>query len=44
VGRPYSGRRVILLVDVRDVRILGLDGSSLRHLSLDPTKDYQPQP
>jgi hypothetical protein len=27
-----------------DVRILGLDGSLLRHLRLDTTKDYQPIP
>jgi hypothetical protein len=26
------------------VRILGIDGSPLRHLTLDTTKDYQPQP
>jgi len=25
------------------VRILGIDGSPLRHLTLDTTKDYQPQ-
>ena len=44
VGRAYAGWRVILLVAGRDVRILGLDGSPLRHLTLDPTKDYQPSP
>jgi transposase InsO family protein len=44
VGRPYAGWRVILLVDGREVRIIGLDGSPLRHLILDPTKDYQPAP
>ncbi len=44
VGRAYCGWRVILLVSGRDVRILGLDGSPLRHLILDPTVDYQPMP
>ena len=44
VGRAYCGWRVILLVAGRDVRILGLDGSPLRHLILDPTVDYQPMP
>ncbi len=42
VGRPYRGWRVVLLVAGRDVRILGLDGSLLRRLVLDPTRDYQP--
>jgi transposase InsO family protein len=41
VGRPYRGWRVVLLVAGRDVRILGLDGSLLRRLVLDPTRDYQ---
>jgi Integrase core domain len=31
VGCPYAGWRVILLVAGLDVRILGLDGSPLRH-------------
>lgn len=43
VGRAYAGWRVVILVAGTDVRILGLDGSPLRHLTLDPTKDYQPQ-
>jgi hypothetical protein len=44
IGRAYSGWRVVILVNGRDVRIIGLDGSPLRHLKLDPTIDYQPQP
>jgi hypothetical protein len=44
VGRAYADWRVILLVAGRDVQILGPDGSPLRKLRLDPTKDYQPQP
>jgi transposase InsO family protein len=41
VGCPYAGWRVILLVAGLDVQILGLDGSPLRHLTLDPGVDYQ---
>ncbi len=44
VGRPYAGWRVILLVAGRDVQILGIDGSPLRRLRLDPALDYQPMP
>ena len=42
VGRPYAGWRVVLLVAGLEVQILGLDGSPLRRLVLDPAKDYQP--
>lgn len=41
IGCPYAGWRVILLVAGLDVRVLGLDGSPLRHLTLDPSVDYQ---
>ena len=44
IGRPYAGWRVVLLVAGREVRILGVDGSPLRQLTLDPTHDYQPMP
>jgi hypothetical protein len=44
VGRAYRGWRVILLVAGREVRIVDLDGSPLRHLKLDPSKDYQRLP
>jgi transposase InsO family protein len=44
VGHPYAGWRVVLLVAGRDVRVLGIDGSPLRHLTLDPTRDYQRLP
>jgi len=42
IGAAYRGWRVVMLVAGLDVRILTLDGASLRHLTLDPTKDYQP--
>lgn len=41
VGRPHRGRRVLLLVCDLDVRILTEDGELLRHLTIDPTVDYQ---
>ena len=44
VGCPYSGWRVIMLVAGLDVQVLGLDGSPLRHLDLDPSVDYQRMP
>lgn len=44
VGAAYKNWRVILLVAGREVRIVSLDGSPLRRLILDPTKDYQPMP
>lgn len=44
VGRAYAGWRVVLLIDGLDVRVIGIDGSPLRHLKLDPTVDYQRMP
>ena len=44
VGRPYAGKRVIMLIAGRHVSVIGVDGSPLRRLKLDPTKDYQPMP
>jgi transposase InsO family protein len=43
VGRAHRGTRVILLVDGLDVRVVSEAGELLRHLTLDPTRDYQPQ-
>jgi transposase InsO family protein len=43
VGRIHKGVRVIMLVDGLDVRIVSEGGELLRHLTLDPTRDYQPQ-
>ena len=39
-----AGWRVIILIAGLDVQILGEDGSPLRTLALDLTKDYQRQP
>jgi transposase InsO family protein len=42
IGRDFSGRRVIVLVNGLDIRVLTDEGELLRHLELDPSKDYQP--
>lgn len=43
VGHAHKGKRVTLLVDGLDVRVVSTDGELLRHLTLDPGRDYQPQ-
>jgi transposase InsO family protein len=43
IGARHRGKRVLLLVKDLDVRVVSLDGELLRHLTLDPTRDYQPQ-
>lgn len=43
IGRPYAGWRVAMLIDGRNIEVVGLDGSPIRKLVLDPTKDYQRQ-
>jgi transposase InsO family protein len=41
IGNAYAGWRVAMLSEGLDIEIVGLDGSPLRRLKLDPTKDYQ---
>ncbi len=43
VGRAHRGKPVHLLVANKDVRILADDGSLIRQLTLDPSRDYQPR-
>jgi len=43
IGHGHKGKRVVMLIDGLDVRVLSEDGEPLRHLTLDPTRDYQPQ-
>jgi hypothetical protein len=43
VGHVHKGKRLILLMHGLDVRVISQDGELLRHLTLDPTRDYQPQ-
>jgi transposase InsO family protein len=42
VGRAHKGRKVIVLVCDLDIRVLSEEGELLRHLTLDPSRDYQP--
>jgi transposase InsO family protein len=44
IGRAYEGWRVAMLIEGLNVEVVGLDGSPLRRLVLDPTKDYQRMP
>jgi transposase InsO family protein len=44
VGATYRGWRIAMLVDGRNIEIVSLDGSPLRRLVLDPSRDYQPHP
>jgi transposase InsO family protein len=43
VGRSHAGTHVRLLVRELHIRIITEDGQLLRELTLDPTRDYQPQ-
>ena len=43
VGHAHDGKRVTLLVNGLDVRVMTDDGELLRHLTLDPSRDYQAQ-
>jgi transposase InsO family protein len=42
IGRTHRGRRVLLLIDGRDVRVLTSDGELLTRHQIDPTRTYQP--
>jgi len=42
LGRGRKGTRVLILVADLDVRVMTHEGELLRHLTLDPTRDYQP--
>jgi hypothetical protein len=37
---PGTRKRVIILIDGLDVRVLSEDGALLRHFTLDPTRTY----
>ena len=43
VGHAHKGKRVTLLVHGLDVRVISEDGELLRQLTLDTSRDYQPQ-
>ena len=43
IGRTHARTHVVLLVDDLDIRVINATtGELLRHLTLDPTRDYQP--
>ncbi|HEX6349683.1 MAG TPA: hypothetical protein VF160_09875 [Candidatus Dormibacteraeota bacterium] len=42
VGKAFKRQRVTLLVADAEVRVLAEDGTLLRALTLDPTRNYQP--
>jgi len=43
IGRIHEGTRVLLIVEGLDIRVLdATTGDTLRELTLDPTRDYQP--
>src|ERR671918_1552523 len=41
MGRALTGRRVILLVADRHIRVIDTEGQLLRELELDPSRNYQ---
>jgi transposase InsO family protein len=44
IGRAHAGTRVLMLIRELDIHIIDQDtGELLRELTLDPTRDYQPQ-
>jgi transposase InsO family protein len=42
LGAAYKHQRVTMLVANKEVRVLAEDGSLIRSLTLDPSRDYQP--
>ena len=44
IGRAYAGWSVAMLIEGLDIEVVGIDGSPLRRLVLDTTKDYQRTP
>ena len=44
MGARHRGRPVVMLIADRDIRVLTVeDGELVRHLTLDPSRDYQRQ-
>jgi transposase InsO family protein len=42
IGRAFKGRRVVLIIDGLDVRVIDEDGELIRTFVLDPDRIYQP--
>jgi len=44
IGRAHAGQTVLMLIDDLDIRVIDTTtGELLRHLTLDPTRGYQPR-
>jgi transposase InsO family protein len=44
IGRAHAGRPILMLIDDLDIRVIDTTtGEMLRHLTLDPTRNYQPR-
>jgi transposase InsO family protein len=44
IGRPHKHKRIILIINSLDIRVIHHQtGELLQHLTLDPTRNYQPQ-
>ncbi len=44
IGRRHAHTPVLMIINNLDIRIVATQtGELLRHLTLDPTRDYQPQ-
>jgi hypothetical protein len=41
LGRAHAGQRVLILMAGLDVRVINDSGEVIRHLTLDPSRDYQ---
>jgi hypothetical protein len=44
LGRRHAGQRVLVLAHDLHIRVLTEHGELIRELTLDPTRNYQPQP
>ncbi len=44
LGRRHARKKVLVLIKDLDIRVITSTGQLLRELTLDPTRDYQPQP
>ena len=44
LGRRHAGQHVLVLAHDRHIRVLTEHGELIRDLTLDPTRNYQPQP
>jgi transposase InsO family protein len=43
IGRRHAGQNVLVLVHDLEIRVVTTNGELLRELTLNPTRDYQPQ-